>query len=349
MGQTSNGMIVRENVPLAPLTTLRVGGAARFLIEATTEEEAREATVFARERSLPLFIIGNGSNLLVPDAGADGVVLRTSFDTITVADAGDSVFVGAGAGAPWDAVVDAARGAFGIENLAGIPGTVGGAAVQNVGAYGGEFSRTFDHADVLDLASGEPVRIEAEAADFSYRSSVFKKRKNLLILNVVLRLPKRGAPILSYADVARAKDAGVPLSTPAEIAAAIRSIRSKKFPGQGDGGTAGSFFKNPALPKAAAEALRARFPELPAFPQEDGTVKVSLAWLLDHALGLKGYAQGPVRLFERQPLVIVASEGATATDVDAFANGIAKRVHDELGIAIEREVETFASVAQHGA
>lgn len=337
---------MEEDRPLAPLTTLGVGGNARFFIEARKEEDVHEAITVARERALPLFVLGNGSNLLVPDAGVGGVVVKVALDGITVEDGGDHVRITAGAGARWDDVVDAAteRGVFGVENLAGIPGSAAGAAVQNIGAYGGEFSRVFEYADCIDASTGENVRIARDDAAFGYRTSVFKQKGGYIILRVVLRLPKAGQPDLSYGDVARAKEAGVPLGTPAEVAAAIRAIRLRKFPGPGDGGTAGSFFKNPTVESSAADALRARFPELPAFPQKDGTVKLSLAWILDHALSLKGYARGNVRLFERQPLVIVAESGATADDVDALARDVAARVREATNISIEREVETFGTV-----
>ena len=337
--------MMRENEPLAPFTTLGVGGPARFFIEAHSEEDIAEAAALALERSLPLFILGKGSNLLVPDEGVDGVVMKLSLDDVRVDEDGARIRITAGAGTSWDRIVDeaAARGAFGIENLAGIPGSVGGAAVQNIGAYGGEFSRSFVRASCIDARTGEPADIDAPTARFSYRSSIFKERPELIITKIELELSKDGTPDLSYADLVRAKGAGVPLTTPAEVAAAVRAIRARKFP---PSGTAGSFFKNPTLPMEAAAAIAERFPGLPAFPQEGGGVKVSLAWLLDHALSLKGHAKGAVRLFENQPLVIVASEGARARDVEALAREIEERVREELGITLEREVETFGSRAR---
>ncbi len=339
-------MTIQEHIPLAPLTTLGVGGAARFFIEAQTEEDVRGAIILARERALPLFVLGNGSNLLVPDAGVAGVVVKMAMQNISLQDTGDHLTIVADAGARWDTVVDAAgeQGIFGIENLAGIPGTVGGAAVQNIGAYGGELSRAFNYADCIDAATGATIRVTPSLAAFAYRTSIFKQKPGYIIVRVALRLAKDTEPNLTYADVARARAAGTPLATPREIASAIRSIRAKKFPSATDGGTAGSFFKNPAVPQAAADALRARFPELPTFPQKDGTVKIALAWVLDHVLSLKGHARGRVRLFENQPLVIVAQVGATASDVDALAREVENRVYTSIRISIEREVETFGAM-----
>jgi len=247
-------------------------------------------------------------------------------------------------GASWDALVDAAaaRGLWGIENLAGIPGSAGGALVQNIGAYGSELSSVFRYAEVLDTATGAKKRVGPEEAMFGYRTSVFKRRPELVIMRIALALGEEANPILAYPDLAHAQEAHIPLGTPREIAEAVRVIRSRKFPSGGeDGRSAGSFFKNPAVAPAVAARLAERYPGLPAYSLEDGTVKLSLAWLLDHVLGLAGLARGPVRLFERQPLVIVASLGARAEDVEALAHEVEKRVLGALGLVIEREVESF--------
>lgn len=336
-------MNVQEHVPLAPLTTLGVGGEARFFTEARTEEDIEDAFAFAHERGLPLFVLGGGSNILVLDEGVEGMVLKIAMRDIAIEDEGDGILIRAGAGALWDDIVDeaGARGAFGIENLAGIPGTLAGAAVQNIGAYGAEFSAVFIHADVIDGVTRAKRRIARADAAFAYRTSFFKKHPNIIICRVALRLAKHAVPNLAYPDVVRAHAAHVPLATPSDIACAIRAIRAKKFPTVSGEGTAGSFFKNPVVSAETAASLMERFPGLPAFPQGDGTVKLPLAWLLDHALSLKGYAKGFVRLYEEQPLVIVARKGATATDVDAFARDVATRVLAVTGISIEREVETF--------
>ncbi|HQT83206.1 MAG TPA: UDP-N-acetylmuramate dehydrogenase, partial [Candidatus Paceibacterota bacterium] len=263
-------MTIQENVPLAPLTTLGVGGAARFFAVAESVEEVEEALAFARERSLPLFVLGEGSNVLIPDEGISGVVLKMAVRGITVEDRGDRAVLVAGAGALWDDVVDAASAhhLFGIENLAGIPGSVAGAAVQNIGAYGAELSRVFDAADVVDSETGTRTQIARDAAAFAYRTSFFKQHPRFCISRVTFALTKDAEPDLSYADVARARAAGAPLATPAEIARTIRAIRAKKFPQDEGEGTAGSFFKNPVIPRAHAEALAGRFPGLPTFPRE---------------------------------------------------------------------------------
>ncbi len=343
-------MKLQEHVALAPFTTFRIGGPARYFIEAKSDDDIREALEFARAKNLELFILGSGSNILVPDDGIDAVVLK-----VVNLDIGcPSVVVNldircprliAGAEARWDDVVDTAvaRGLFGIENLAGIPGSVGGAVVQNIGAYGAELAPCVEYIDAINRTTGESIHFSREQAEFGYRTSVFKEKKDFIITRVTLMLNAQGELNISYPDLVKARDAGVALATPREVAHAVRVIRANKFPSDGESGTAGSFFKNPVVSKTKADELARRFQELPMFPQGDDTTKISLAWILDHALSLKGLRVGGARLYEKQPLVIVTEEGATFSDVDELARDVAQRVQDATGISIEREVETFGT------
>lgn len=337
-------MNILEHVSLAPFTTLGVGGAARFFAEAHTEEEVQEAIVFSLRRELPLLALGKGSNVLVPDAGIEAVVLRIAVRDIVVKEDGEDVLLAAGAGASWEDIVQEVgiRGIFGIENLAGIPGSLGGAAVQNIGAYGAEIADVFEYADTIDRTTGTKKRVFRDEAAFAYRNSLFKRRYEYIILRVALRLSGRAASNIAYADLICAGEDGIPLTTPIEIAYAVRTVRARKFPQDSEEGTAGSFFKNPVISRELYEDLARRFPGLPAFPQEDGVVKISLAWILDHALSLKGFSIGAARLYEKQPLVIVTRTGACASDVDALATEVERRVLAATNIKIEREVETFA-------
>lgn len=330
---------MKEGVLLAPLTTLGVGGKARVFCEVSTEQELEVAARQASEKGLPLLPLGSGSNLLVPDEGVEGVVIKVGFGGIEF----DGETVTVGAGVSWNAIVDASaeRNLFGIENLAGIPGTVGGALVQNIGAYGAELSNVFASADVFNATTGERSRMSFADAQFGYRSSVFKSRPELIIERVTLALRSSGMSDLSYPDLAKAQDGGVPLSAPREVGSAVRAIRARKFPQRPEEGTAGSFFKNPVLAEAHARELSERYQGLPSFPQRSGGTKVSLAWILDKALTLKGYRIGRARLYEEQPLVIVTEKGATAKEVDALARDVATRVHEETRVVVEREVETF--------
>ena len=338
-------MTPRTDVPLAPLTTFHIGGRARFFIDAQTEEGIGEAVLFAQEKKLPLLVLGAGSNVLVGDDTIEAVVLRVTLADVEFQNEGDDTLCIAGAGASWDSVVDAvgARGLFGVENLAGIPGTLGGAAVQNIGAYGAELSQVFVYADTIHRITGVQRRVALHDAAFAYRTSLFKKDKDLLITRVALRFLPSTVANLSYPDLAKRQVAGESLATPAEIAREVRAIRAQKFPQGDEGGTAGSFFKNPIIARKLADSLSARFPGLPTFLQKNGEVKVSLAWVLDHVLALKGYEKGRTRLYEKQPLVIVARAGATATEVDALARDVAEKVFLATGILLEREVENFSA------
>jgi UDP-N-acetylmuramate dehydrogenase len=329
---------MNEGVILAPFTTFKIGGEAQSFIEVRTEEELlhTSAQSFA--------ILGGGSNVLVPEEGIAGLVIKVSIPGIVLEDLGDHVRVYVGAGVSWNEVVDAAgeHSLWGIENLAGIPGTVGGAAVQNIGAYGAELATVFEYADAIDFVTHAIVRITKAEANFGYRDSLFKHRRDLAISRVVLVLKKVGQPNLTYKDLKIAAEKGTSLSTPGEIAGVVRAIRAQKFPDLSKEGTAGSFFKNPVASPTAAASLAARYPGIPEFPQSDGTVKISLAWLLDNVLHLKGLSRGKARLFERQPLVIVASPGATALDIEQLAQEVENRVLAATDIKIEREVENFS-------
>ncbi len=337
-------MTFHENVILAPFTTFHLGGPARFFGVAHTESDLIEAIACAKEHHLPLRIIGEGSNVLIPDGGVNAVVVRQALRSCTFEEGETQVVMRGGAGMRWESMVDSAleRGLWGIENLAGIPGSVGGALVQNIGAYGAEFKEVFVEARVIDSRSGERRTVSSEEAGLAYRSSLFKKHPHLIIVEVAIRLSREGSPRCTYPDVAaaaRARD----LTSSREVATMIRDIRAAKFPHDAHEGTAGSFFKNPTLPAEQSALLVAQYPGLPAYPQPDGRVKVSLAWILDQVLHLKGYAEGNVRLYEKQPLVVVARSGATTREVEQFVAQIVQRVYDTTHIRVESEVELFTA------
>lgn len=340
-------MTVEEHAPLAPRTTLGVGGSARYLIRASTIGMIEEAICFARERMLPMTVLGAGSNVLISDEGIDGVVVQNTCKEMVWHETPRGARVTADAGVSWDVLVDAAaeRDLYGIEYLAGIPGTVGGAVVQNIGAYGSVLADTFVEAEVIDSATDERTVVTCADAAFGYRTSYFKRARTAVILRVTLELSSSDTPRELYSDLAHAREAGVPLERVRERVEAVRAIRTRKFPHAATEGCAGSFFKNPVIDAARAQELERTYPGLPRYDQPDGRVKIALGWLLDHGLGLRGFTRGAVRLYEQQALVIVAAAGATARDIDAFAREIEERVQRATGIAIEREVETLGIIA----
>lgn len=335
-------MTIREQVLLSELTTFKVGGLARFVVECVSEADVREAVAFAASQDLPYTMLGEGSNVLASDTGYEGVILRMCIPTIAYVDAGEDTLVTAGAGVSWDTLVEdvAMRGLWGLENLAGIPGTVGATPVQNVGAYGSDIAQVFESAEVWNVSREEHEVFDHRACAFGYRDSVFKHDRSLIILSVTYRLKKDAGPRLGYSDLARLVSEGRDLGTPLLIAGAVREVRKAKFPDLALFGTAGSFFKNPLLSKEQFERLTAMYGAIPSFPAGE-YIKVPLAFILDRILGLRGFAKGHVHLFGNQPLVLVTEDGATASEVDAFAHEIEERVKKEVGVLIEREVRSL--------
>lgn len=330
-----------ENVPLAPHTTFRIGGPARYFFAATTKPELHAALAFARERALPHFVLGGGSNLLVSDAGFPGVVIKMALRGITFDAQGDDVRVTVAAGESWDGLVaqTVERGAWGLENLSLIPGTVGAAPVQNIGAYGTEVKDCLEAVRLLDARTGAERVLSNAECRFSYRDSVFKSAafKDAIILEVTFRLSGRPRPNLLYKDLQQHFG---PAATPSQAAirAAVIAIRTAKFPDLAKVGTAGSFWKNPVLSADEFAPLARAFPNIPVFPAANGRTKVPLAWLLDKACGLRGHRVGAAGLFEKQPLILVAYDGATAAEVRSFEAGVRERVKAKTGVTIEPEV-----------
>ncbi len=333
-------MIIRENVPLAPFTTLGVGGAARYFAEAATEAEALEGVEFARSRNLSLFVLGGGSNVVIADAGFAGLVLKIAIAGISRRDA---IFT-AGAGCDWDALVAQTvdAGCAGLECLSGIPGTVGGTPVQNVGAYGQDVSETIVEVRALDLQSlAIKTMVNAECG-FAYRSSLFNttERGRYIILQVSFALRPGGEPTLRYADLQKYfADKRSP--TLSEVRNAVREIRHSKamliVSGEEDARSAGSFFKNPVVTQAAFEALSNKFPQMPNYPVADSARKIPAAWLVEHAGFTKGFTKGAAGISRKHALAIVNRGGATAADIVALQDEIRARVRDKFGIELQPE------------
>jgi len=340
-------MLFREHVPLAPYTTFRIGGPARWFAEATTETEVAEAAEFARQRGLPLFVLGGGSNLLVSDAGFPGLVLRIGLRGITVNTllTSDPVLE-VGAGENWDDFVSLAvnAGLAGIECLAGIPGTVGGTPVQNVGAYGQEVSETVWHVRVFDLEAKTIRELSGPQSGFAYRRSIFNTddRGRYIVTRVDYRLRRGGTAKISYADLKRYFQDWKLEPTLKEVSAAVREIRRSKgmliVEGDPDCQSAGSFFKNPVIPMAHYERITQEAGmAVPQYPAGDGMVKVPAAWLLDQAGFHKGFAFGAAGISSRHTLALINRGGATAKDILGLRDRITAQVESQFGIHLEPE------------
>ena len=344
---------VQESIALAPYTTLGVGGPARFFCEVQSEAEVEQAAQFACDRNLPLFVLGGGSNLLVSDAGFDGVVMRVG---VTVAKherrEGESVLLEAGAGENWDDVVLHAvdHGYAGIECLAGIPGDVGGTPVQNVGAYGQEVAETIVQVRAYDLEARAFVDLDHEACRFGYRRSLFNAdaRGRYIVISVRYKLRLDGEPALRYADVRRHFAAQIERGekpTLRQVYDGVRSIREQKgmLAGQGgpDGRSAGSFFKNPVVPSAILPqiALSAgrRTDEVPQYPAGEGMVKLAAAWLVEQSGFHKGFAMGRAAISSRHTLALVNLGGATAAELIALRDAVMTAVENKFALQLEQE------------
>lgn len=335
-------MNIEKNVPLAPYTTFGIGGPALFLICVKNVEELKEALSFAAQKQLRVLVLGGGSNVVIEDSGFDGLVIKIEIKGIEIEQSAGGAVVTAGAGESWDALVErtAQEGLWGMENLSGIPGTVGGAVAGNIGAYGQALSQTVAWVDALDVHTKEIKRFTNAECMFGYRESFFSIHSgSYSILRAAFTLTKTPKPELSYKDLAeRFKDEKQPSLR--AIREAVLTIRQGKFPDLDVEGTAGSFFKNPIVGKEVAEELVAAYPGLPIFamPETDG-VKVPLAWLLDRVLNIKGLSVGGARLFEKQPLVIAAKKGTPSSDVLELAQKVIEKVKENFSISIEPEVK----------
>jgi UDP-N-acetylmuramate dehydrogenase len=344
---------VQESIALAPYTTLGVGGPARFFCEAHSEAEVEQAAQFANDRNLPLFVLGGGSNLLVSDAGFDGVVMHVgvAFQRRESRE-GESVLLEAGAGENWDDVVRYVvdRGYAGIECLAGIPGDVGGTPVQNVGAYGQEVAETIVQVRAYDLEARAFVDLDHEACRFGYRRSLFNAdaRGRYIVTSVRYKLRPGGEPALRYADVRRHFAAQIERGeTPTlrHVYDGVRSIREQKgmLAGQGgpDGRSAGSFFKNPVVPLTMVPqiALQAecRSEEVPQYAAGEGRVKLAAAWLVERSGFHKGFAMSRAAISSRHTLALVNLGGATAAELIALRDTVMAAVENKFDLQLEQE------------
>ncbi len=338
-------MNIEQNVPLAQLTTFRVGGVARYFVSVKSVPELTEAVSFAKEEGLPFFVLGGGSNTLVPDFGFPGLVIKNEIRGIKMKEEDGAFILEVGAGENWDDFVNftVSQGLYGLENLSYIPGNVGGAPVQNIGAYGAEVKDTIEGVEVFDPEKMEFRTLSNEACGFSYRDSIFKHKKGsrLVITKVIFKLSKQGRVNIGYKDLKeRFKDrysSDVALS---EVREAVVDIRKNKLPDWKVVSTAGSFFKNPIITKSHFEKLKKMYPEITGF-SEGNKVKVPLAWILDKVCDLKGMEEGNVGLFPKQPLAVVNLGDATFDEIKQFTDKIAALIKEKTEIEVEWEVRVL--------
>jgi UDP-N-acetylmuramate dehydrogenase len=348
----SPSLTVGENVALAPLTTLELGGPARFFLDATDAATVINGLSWAAARGVPAFVLGGGSNLVVADAGFDGLVIRLRARGVVYAPAGDVVLVQAQAGEPWDALVadTVSRDLAGLECLSGIPGLAGATPIQNVGAYGQEVADTIRSVRVVDRQTLATVELPAAACAFGYRDSFFRRHpEQYVVLAVTFALRPGGAPQLRYGELAAALVATLHPSL-AAVRRAVLDLRRKKSmvidPADPNRRSVGSFFTNPIVSAAEAQALAARLlaesliataSELPQFPAGDGRIKLSAGWLIERAGISKGLRAGAVGVSTQHALALVHHGGGSTAELLALATRVQSAVRDRFGIDLSPE------------
>ena len=329
---------VKENVALKDKNTFHVAATTRWYGEFSSADDLKAFYDDPRFRALPKFILGGGSNLLITQ-DFDGLMLKSVDTSVSVADENDAyAFVKIGAGADWTATVASLvdKGFNGIENLMSVPGTVGGAAVQNIGAYGLEIAERISEVECFDPAAGDVRVLSADDCDYGYRTSIFKTEKtDWVVLSVTLALPKVFEPRVAYKELAAVFGDKVPASAK-EVASAVKAVRAKKLPDPAKIGNAGSFFKNPVVTKVKMVHLLEDDPTLVTYPLAGGRAKLSAGRLID-AVGLKGTREGDAGVSEKHSLVLVNYGNATGKDILAMAENVKAAVKRRYGVTLEPE------------
>lgn len=334
----------RQNVPLAPFTTLKVGGPALYFVHAVTERDIFEAFEFSRSKGLDVFVLGGGSNILVSDTGFDGLVIKVAVTGKTATHVGEYSMVTAQAGEDWDEFVAfcVAQNLAGIECLSGIPGFIGGTPVQNVGAYGQEVSESITSVRCLDRISDEIVELPSDECGFSYRSSIFNStaRDRYVVLAVTYRLATSGEPKIAYKDIAEVFADRLP--TLSETRDAVLQIRRAKSmvidPADPNSVSAGSFFKNPIVLNDKYEKIveLSEVP-VPGFTVDESSTKIPAAWLIERSGFHKGFRIGQAGISANHTLAIINCGGATAADIVRLKDMIQNGVEERFGIVLQPE------------
>lgn len=339
---------IQENIALAPLTTLKVGGAARFFWEAQTEEDILRAVLFAKKIKLPLFVLGGGSNVLISDGGFNGLVLKISLKGIFAVQNKSEISVTAQAGEDWDKFVEFCVGQNlqGVECLSGIPGTVGATPVQNVGAYGQEVSETIVSVRVLERDSGKVFEMSNADCEFTYRTSIFNttRKDKFIVLAVTFSLKSNGEPKIVYKDLQQFFNGKKPnLNDTRNAVLQIRAAKSMVIDeNDPNSKSAGSFFKNPVVTNKKYEevkqaAKRFGIESVPYFFVDEESVKIPAAWLIENSGFYKGFKLGGAGISSNHSLAIINTGKARANDIIALKDEIQTKVLEKFGVWLKPE------------
>ena len=335
---------VQPQVSLKPFNSFGVDVRAQLFAEAHSDADVREALAYATAHDMPLLVIGGGSNLLLT-ADIAALVLRMATRGIRViSDDGNRVVIEAEAGEPWHPFVQhtLAQGFSGLENLSLIPGTVGAAPMQNIGAYGVEIKDVFAGLTALDRQTGELRDFTLEECNFAYRDSLFKQQPGRwLILRVRFALDRIAHLHLEYGPVRqRLTEQGIEQPTPTDVSRAICSIRSEKLPDPAVLGNAGSFFKNPLVSAAIVAKIKEQHPDVVAYAQPNGQMKLAAGWLIERA-GWKGFREADAGVHKLQALVLVNYGAATGLQLLDLAQRIQKDIAERFNVDLEMEPNRY--------
>ena len=336
---------LEQNVNLQDFNTLAIPAQARYFASVTSLQALRELLDWTNTKDVPLLVLGGGSNLVLAQDFA-GLVLQVNLTGIErVKETADAVYLQVGAGENWHKTVEysLSEGCWGLENLGLIPGSVGAAPIQNIGAYGLELCERFSHLQAMDISTGELVEFDAEACQFGYRDSVFKRhlRGRYVITSVTLKLLKSPQLRLDYPALRAAVEADSSVSlTPVQVFDAVCKIRRSKLPAPEEVPNAGSFFKNPLVSAASFAELQGRFPDIVGYVVDPQTVKLAAGWLIERS-GFKGYCEGRVGVHPHQALVLTNPGRGGGAEVLALAEKVAQAVKSLFGVELEMEPQVY--------
>ncbi|KOY86463.1 UDP-N-acetylenolpyruvoylglucosamine reductase [bacterium 336/3] len=334
-------MLVQKDISLKPYHTFGIEVKTKYLIEVHNIEDVKDALNFQKQQNLELLILGGGSNLLFTK-DFEGVVIKVTLKGIEkIKEDENSVWLKVAAGENWHEFVlfCIENGWGGVENLSLIPGTVGAAPMQNIGAYGVEIKETFDSLEAYHLQSGEIHQFSKEQCKFGYRESIFKNevKGQYLITSVVFKLSKKHLLNFSYGDIQQVLARENIEPSISNISQAVIEIRSSKLPNPKEIGNAGSFFKNPFIEKTHFEKLKDLYPQIPVYPVDEKLVKIPAGWLIEQC-GWKGYKNGDAGVHAKQALVLVNYGHAKGVEIGELSEMIKKSVSEKFGIALHTEV-----------
>ncbi len=332
-------MKIQENISLARYTTFKIGGLAKYFVVVKTVSDLIKAVNFAKQNSLPLFILGGGSNLLVSDNGFLGLVVKMEIKGIDFIERKNETDIIAGAGEVWDNLVKKTveKNLIGLENLSLIPGTVGASVVQNIGAFGTEIKDVVLEVEALDKKSLTIKKINNLQCNFGYRESLFKKTqgKNLIVTKVIYRLKKNNKLNYNYYEIEnKLKGKNI---TVKNVRSTIIQIRKERYPFSKKIGSAGCFFKNPIISQTKFRKVKKLYPKMPYYMANNNNIKIPIAWFIEE-FGWKGYCESNVGVYKKHSLILVNYGKGTSREIKKIANKISKDIFLKTNLNILPEV-----------